>query len=59
MGLDEPNADYTLCKDDRKEIHWNVCKHFVKDTLYYCNLKKGMLCPAHKEANDFIQKSEK
>ena len=45
----EPN--YNKCKDDRKEIYWNICKHLIKDDLMFCSLKKGKFCPAWKDFN--------
>jgi len=41
--------DYTLCIDTRKEIHHQICKHCIKDTYMYCNLKNKVVCMAWKD----------
>lgn len=42
-------ADYTLCTNSRKEVYHGICRHCIKNTYMYCNLKKDFICPAWKD----------
>jgi hypothetical protein len=46
MNNFQPN--YVVCKDDRKEIYWGICKHLKKDEIVYCTLKNNTPCIALK-----------
>jgi hypothetical protein len=30
--------DYTKCTDERKEVHWNICKNIKKNDIMICGL---------------------
>lgn len=38
------HPDYTQCQDSRKEIHGNICKHCIKNTVMLCNLHNSQIC---------------